>query len=180
MPMKWIPTPQPLVETFAAIVPSDRRVEPRKMFGYPSCFAGGNMFMGLFQDRMIVRLAPEGRARLMARGGSVFEPMPGRPMKEYVVVPEPILSDPPSLKRLVEESLDYALTLPPKAKAPKPQAKGPKAAKAKKAPAAKAKKAPAAKAKKAPAAKGKKAPPAKGKKAPRAKGSGTAKPNKGR
>ncbi len=62
------------------------------MFGYPAAFRNGNMFAGLFQHSMILRLSPEDRANLAVRAGArAFEPMPGRPMREYVVVPPAIV-----------------------------------------------------------------------------------------
>ena len=92
--MKWIPAPPELVALFNAVLPVDPRVRPRMMFGYPCCFVSGHMFMGLFQDRMMVRLAPADRVELMAKGGTIFEPMPGKPMKEYVVVPPSVTLTP--------------------------------------------------------------------------------------
>jgi TfoX/Sxy family transcriptional regulator of competence genes len=117
--MKWIQAPQGLVDTFNAVLPADRRAEPRKMFGYPCCFVGGHMFMGLYQDRMVLRLTPEDREALMAKGGVVFEPMPGRPMKEYVTVPPSVLESQAALLEWVGRSLTYGLSLPPKSKEPK-------------------------------------------------------------
>jgi hypothetical protein len=48
-----------------------------------------------------------------------FEPRPGRPMREYIVLPEKIFADDSVFDPLLEESLRYAGTLPPK----KPRAK---------------------------------------------------------
>jgi len=43
---------------------------------------------------MFVRLAEEDRAALLARPGAVvFSPMMGRPMREYVVLPQSVLED---------------------------------------------------------------------------------------
>lgn len=167
--MAWKKAAQGLVETFEAVRPR-APAEARQMFGYPCCFVNGNMFMGLHEDRMILRLDETERERLLAmEGAEPFEPMPGRPMREYVVVPPALLTDHPTLRGWVDRSLAYARALPPKGKA----ATGKAAAKAP-APAPERKPAPpkvAAKAKKAPA-KAKKTPakatktPAKAKKAP--------------
>ncbi len=90
------------------------------MFGYPAAFFRGNMFAGLFQDSMFLRLSPEHRAALCAhRGARPFEPMAGRPMREYVVVPPAILASENQLREWLEKARAYAASLPPKAAGPK-------------------------------------------------------------
>jgi TfoX/Sxy family transcriptional regulator of competence genes len=89
----------------------------RKMFGFPAGFIHGNMFMGLHQENMILRLPEQSRTKLLAVGGAkVFEPMPGRPMPEYVVVPLSIVHDPEQLSQWVSKALEYATSLKPKTK----------------------------------------------------------------
>ena len=47
-----------------------------------------------------VRLSPQDRATLLEeKGASVFEPMPGRAMKEYVVLPDSWRKQPAKAKR---------------------------------------------------------------------------------
>jgi TfoX/Sxy family transcriptional regulator of competence genes len=96
--MKWEHAPDDLVQTFMGAVKVLPGVEVRKMFGYPCVFFRGQMFSGLHQSSMIVRLSDEDRAVFMTQGARPFEPMPGRPMKEYVVVPLAVISN--------EEQLD--------------------------------------------------------------------------
>ncbi len=80
MAMRWRKSPDVLIEKFSKIVPQDPRVERRKMFGYPAAFVGGNLFMGLHQEALILRLSDEDRASFLTiEGASVFEPMRGRP-----------------------------------------------------------------------------------------------------
>jgi TfoX/Sxy family transcriptional regulator of competence genes len=113
--MAWEKSSPELIDTFYAALPEDDRVERRKMFGYPCAFANGQMFTGLHQHDLIVRLGEEKRAELLAtEGASVFAPMEGRVMKEYVAVPPAIREDPETLKHWIAQGLDYALTLPPK------------------------------------------------------------------
>jgi TfoX/Sxy family transcriptional regulator of competence genes len=79
--------------------------------------ANGNMFAGLYQDSLILRLPEEERARfLKLKGAQRFEPMPGRPMREYIVVPEGMLKSPKQLNTWLGRSFEYARSLPPKAK----------------------------------------------------------------
>jgi hypothetical protein len=65
-------------------------VQRKAMFGYPCAFVDGHLFCGLQQDGIIVRLPEARRDRLVAKGASVFEPMPGHPTKEYVMAPAEI------------------------------------------------------------------------------------------
>ena len=85
--IEWTKSPVWLVEAFDAALPADASLERRQMFGYPAAFMGGNMATGLFKEQLIVRLPEDRRAELLAEPGSLpFEPMPGRQMKEYIVV----------------------------------------------------------------------------------------------
>ena len=102
-------------EAFRPLVPNDERVTVRPMFGSVAAFVGGNMFMGLVHDELYVRLAEPERERLRAEGGRALEVMPGRPMREYVTLPNwRGRSD--DVRKWAETSLAYALTLPPKKK----------------------------------------------------------------
>lgn len=101
-------------EAFELLVPDDPRVTVRPMFGNVAAFANGNMFTGLFGTDLFVRLPNDERAELMAKGGAEFAPMPGRAMKEYVVLPGDWREDRTTATAWVERSLAWALQLPPK------------------------------------------------------------------
>jgi TfoX/Sxy family transcriptional regulator of competence genes len=93
------------------------------MFGYPAAFVNGNLATSLFRGDFIVRLSESRGAALLAKPGArPFEPMPGRPMKGYVVVPPTIVSKPKELGAWVREAVAHAATLPAKTKA-KPKTK---------------------------------------------------------
>jgi len=103
------------VEVFEAVFPGSPAVA-RQMFGYPAGFVNGNMFMGLHQENMVLRLPDGPRAELLAiEGAATFEPMAGRPMKEYVTVPAALLARPEELEPWVAKALAYGASLPPKA-----------------------------------------------------------------
>jgi TfoX/Sxy family transcriptional regulator of competence genes len=85
------------------------------MFGSVAAFANTQMFMGLYADELFVRLDEDERAELMALGGGVLEPMPGRPMREYVTIPD-WQSRAVDVREWAGRSLAYALSLPPKKK----------------------------------------------------------------
>ena len=117
----WSKSPPELVALFESVFPGPPALS-RQMFGYPAGFVNGNMFMGLHQDKMVLRLPPEPRRELLAmEGAAAFEPMPGRPMAEYVAVPPSLLAHPPSLERWVHAALEYGASLSPKAPRAKPK-----------------------------------------------------------
>jgi TfoX/Sxy family transcriptional regulator of competence genes len=125
--------PDELVELFDSILPTAPSIERRKMFGQPCAFVNGNMFTGLHGPRMVLRL-PEERRRefLTIEGATLFEPMPGRPMKEYVVIPEAVLKDGRVLRDWLDQAFLSAAALP--VKEPKPRGGKPKAAKRRESP----------------------------------------------
>jgi TfoX/Sxy family transcriptional regulator of competence genes len=118
--MAWRKSPQSLIDLFDGAVPTDPRLERRKMFGYPAAFVNGNMCMGLHQEDFIVRLSPEDRDEIKATHGAVaFEPMKGRAMREYVALPADILDDSGRLADWVGRSFAFVSGMPPKEKKPR-------------------------------------------------------------
>jgi TfoX/Sxy family transcriptional regulator of competence genes len=120
--------PRPTQETkdyFVSIVPDHPAVSIRPMFGQLSAFVNGNMFMGIFGEDVLVRLPEEDREKVLGAGGRVFEPMPGRPMREYVVLPDDWRDDSKRVREWAARSLDHADELPPK-QPKKKQKKDPK------------------------------------------------------
>jgi TfoX/Sxy family transcriptional regulator of competence genes len=118
--------PKPTQKTkdyFASIVPDHPAVSIRPMFGQLSAFVNGNMFMGIFGEDVLVRLPEAERGEVLGAGGRVFEPMPGRPMREYVVLPEVWRDDPKQVREWAARSLDHVDELPPKEPKKKSQKK---------------------------------------------------------
>jgi len=102
---------------FKSILPDDPSITVRPMFGNLAAFVNGNMFSGLYGDDLFVRLSDEGRADLLnVKGASVFEPMKGRPMKEYICVPKEWLEKPALVKPWIFRSLEWSSALPKKKK----------------------------------------------------------------
>ncbi len=127
---KWKPAPPEAVAAFEVATSGLLGVEPRKMFGYSCVFAKGNMFAGLHEAGMVIRLPDEQRAEfLRLKGAKQFEPMPGRVMREYVVVPKVLLNAPEELRPWVEKSLAFVLSLPDKPKKGSGVGRGSKSAK---------------------------------------------------
>jgi TfoX/Sxy family transcriptional regulator of competence genes len=117
---KWKPAPERWVTAFATA--SKGLGEPRKMFGYSAAFANGNMFAGLHEAGLVLRLPEEERAAFLhQQGARRFEPMPGRVMREYVVAPEALAGETAALRGWITRAFRYASSLPakPGRKAPK-------------------------------------------------------------
>lgn len=118
MPMKLPKAASDATAIFEAIRPTAPAVSVRLLFGQPAAFVAGNMFLGVFGDAVFLRLSEGDRAEATrASGARPFEPMPGRPMREYVVLSAAVLRDPEAVGRWVARSLEYTSGLPPKAKA---------------------------------------------------------------
>jgi TfoX/Sxy family transcriptional regulator of competence genes len=83
----WQKSDPEVVQRFLASLPLTQGVERRQMFGYPCAFVNGNMFAGLHEQRLIVRVPSEAASR-------PFEVM-GKVMREYVAV-EDALECPPA------------------------------------------------------------------------------------
>jgi TfoX/Sxy family transcriptional regulator of competence genes len=118
---KWRKPRADLVELLDEVMPKgEAPVEFKPMFGGPCYWTGGNMFAAVHQESIIVRLGESDRAELLALPGAhLFEPMEGRPMREYAVFPEAMLDDHAALTAWLAKGLAYAASLPPKEKKPR-------------------------------------------------------------
>ena len=111
---KMSKAPPELVERFATILERFPAAERRKMFGYPAAFVGGNLATSLFRDRWVVRLSESDAGEAIAGGAAPFEPMPGRPMKGFVLVPPADVADDDRIAWWVERGIGLASSLPRK------------------------------------------------------------------
>ena len=107
-------SPAALVERFGIVMDGYPDAERKKMFGYPAAFVGGNMATGLFAEQWVVRLPDDEIEPAKARGAGSFEPMPGKPMKAFVVIPAGDVADDAAIRAWVERGLSHARTMPPK------------------------------------------------------------------
>ena len=102
-------------EFFRSISPDDPRITIRPMFGNISAFVNGNMFAGLFGNDLFVRVSEESRKELLDKtGASLLEPMKGKPMKEYVLIPKAWRNQHNTVRSWVARSLDWTSKLPPR------------------------------------------------------------------
>jgi TfoX/Sxy family transcriptional regulator of competence genes len=119
--MNWRKAPELLKQTFDAALPPDEAVQRKQMFGYPAAFVNGNMFAGVHQEDVVVRLPAERRSEAIASGARQFEPMPGRPMREYVVIPAAHAADSGRLSTWLDEAFRFVAAMP--VREPKPRRK---------------------------------------------------------
>ena len=92
------------------------KCQERKMFGCPAYFVNNNMFAGVHQDNLFIRLSEEDREEVSSTYDEVvqFEPVEGRRMREYVVLPDSLCSDPDTFQKWLNRSYQYVSSLPPK------------------------------------------------------------------
>jgi hypothetical protein len=82
------PERRPWVDLLDQVRETHPDVVSGAMFGMPCAKAGGKAFMGWYDGGVVFKLDPEPRERALGLAGAyVFEPMAGRPMREWVVVP---------------------------------------------------------------------------------------------
>jgi len=111
-----------LTALFADLAPKAPSVTQKQMFGWPCCFVNGNLFTGLHKQSIIFRLSDDDRAAILKLHGTAdFEPMPGRKMKGYVILADPLRRDRVELRRWIESALKHTQALPPKARRAKKQ-----------------------------------------------------------
>ncbi|MGZ3534323.1 MAG: TfoX/Sxy family protein [Thermodesulfobacteriota bacterium] len=67
---KWKPAPAKAVVAFETATSELPGAEPRKMFGYSCVFAKGNMFAGLHEAGMVLRLPEEQRDEFLRLKGA--------------------------------------------------------------------------------------------------------------
>jgi TfoX/Sxy family transcriptional regulator of competence genes len=117
MPSHWKKASPEKVDFFYQVLKNHPDVEKRKMFGYPCAFIRGNMFFGLFEDSIFLRLSENDRQEILASGeGAAFEPLPGRVMKEYMTLSPKTTSNSTAFEAWFSKSWEFTSSLPPKEK----------------------------------------------------------------
>jgi TfoX/Sxy family transcriptional regulator of competence genes len=105
--------------------------EKKKMFGHEVHFLNGYMFTGANVDGIFVHLGEEAKDAALETESDVgpFKPIEGMTMKDYLLLEEPIVSDPNRLKQWLDRSSRYLLSRPPKVKKKKKKKIQPQTAK---------------------------------------------------
>lgn len=113
-----IPKPsKATVDLFKTLVPNNPNITLRPMFGNISAFVNGNMFFGVFGNDLFIRLGADDQMEfLKKKGASNLEPMKGRPMKDYVIMPQTWRDEPQTMRSWISKSLAWSAKLPAKKK----------------------------------------------------------------
>ncbi len=88
-------------------------VDERKMFGGLAFMVAGHMATGVVGDELMLRLGPERTAAALERPGMRPMDMTGRVMRGFVLADGAVLDD-AAFAGLVDETVDFVLTLPPR------------------------------------------------------------------
>lgn len=113
---KWQKPSEQTISIYQNIVSRLDGVEKRTMFGCPCAFVNGNMFFGVYQDQLFLRMSDEQREQLSQfMPIKSFSPM-GKVMKAYIAIPGEIMNEQEKLLTLVQNALEIAQVLPTKNK----------------------------------------------------------------
>jgi hypothetical protein len=83
-----MPDNQKKFDALADDLATQPNVVRAKMFGMPSVTINGNAFLGFYAGSLICKLAgTDLAAALKLKGAHLFDPMGGRPMKEWAQIP---------------------------------------------------------------------------------------------
>lgn len=115
MPGQWKKVPEENKKIIDEALKGLPMAERKVMFGCPAYFLNGHMFAGTFQDDIFIRLSVPDRSEILENGGaSPFTPLPGRTMKEYVVIPPAVYKSESAFSSILHRSIEYVAALPPK------------------------------------------------------------------
>ena len=91
-------------------------VKKRRMFGCPAYFVNDNLLAGVFQDNLFMRLSEADRIEIHSRYDEAvpFEPVKGRIMKEYVVLPDTLYNNHEKFQEWLNRSYQFVSSLPVK------------------------------------------------------------------
>jgi hypothetical protein len=105
-----------LADRIRAIVGERPDLTERKMFGGLAFMVNGNMFCGITRDDLMARVGPEHFEEALTRSGARPADMGGRPMKGMAFVGPEGYAEDDALRGWVQQTLDYARSLPAKTK----------------------------------------------------------------
>ena len=118
------PTPDALV-SFDSAFPTDVRAVRKQMFGMPAGFVNGNMFMGVWDDGVLLRLDDDTLSRVRGLPGvGSFAPMEGRAWKDYALVSAGRWGEARELVEWARKALEHTAKMPAKSATPKKGGRG--------------------------------------------------------
>ena len=109
------PIPAETVALYEKLLATQPEIE-RKRADNPYTAVNGNMFSLLLspEGRMALRLPKDERELFLKKYKTMLSEAYGAAMREYVAVPDPLLSKTKELKKYLAVSFAYAKTLKPK------------------------------------------------------------------
>lgn len=115
--MEWKKPSQQLIK-FLIEQMETHAAQKKTMFGSTVYFANDNMFIGVHEDHIFLRLPEPGRKELLSAypGAAQFEPIKGRPMREYMTIPPELYEDREAFNKWIERSMDFVMSIPAKVK----------------------------------------------------------------
>jgi TfoX/Sxy family transcriptional regulator of competence genes len=113
MPTAKKPNPGAHEALYEKLISAIPEIE-RKGDANPYTSLNGNMFTLLHQSRLAIRLPDEEREKFLKKYNTNLFEAYGTVMKEYVAVPDDLLSKTRELNKYLELSYSYAKTLKPK------------------------------------------------------------------
>ena len=126
--MQMPKSPPALIERFDTVASDFPEATRRLTFGFPCLYVGGNMVTGLYGESWHVRVDKDDTDELLRLPGArPFEPMPGRPMTGFTLLPETIVDDDAAIREWVGRAIAHVSTM--RVKTPKPRSSKPKTAK---------------------------------------------------
>ncbi len=112
-----------LADRIRAAVGPRPDVDERHMFGGVAFLLDGKMFIGVADDRLMVRVGPEAHAKALSQPHALPMDFTGRPMKGYVFVAAAGVRTVAMVKKWTEQALAFVATVKTKPKK-KARAKG--------------------------------------------------------
>lgn len=104
--------PETIFDDIANRLASNPNIRRGKMFGVPTVFVNGNAFLSYFHGSLVFKVTGEERTQALALpDAKLFDPMGGRPMKEWIQL-TPATRD--QWADWADAALAYVSTLPAK------------------------------------------------------------------
>ncbi len=117
----WAKKDEGLIERIDGLL-SIAPVRRKNMFGTAAWFLESNdmMFAGAWGEGVMVRIGEQRTSRLIESGeAEPFDPMGGKPMREYVYLNGEQIAEDGELLEWLDEASEFAGSLPPKKQKPR-------------------------------------------------------------
>ena len=114
----WAKKDESLIERVDGLL-ATAPVRRKNMFGSTAWFLETNdmMFVGAWGEGIMLRVGEQRTSNLIEAGDAEpFDPMGGKPMREYVFLNGERIAEDDDLLEWLDEASEFALSLPPKAK----------------------------------------------------------------